>query len=176
MLEIICAGYLTLSINVCQNNELSLLTMTKKVEVLNIIKQDLALDRNYLAEIIANESEYRREADRERERHEINAPDENREDRVYRDADQHRRESESDDRVYRDADQHRRESESDDRVYRDADQHRREEHSEEEREWYDLDDIWNSREENLEEREAEERWDRDQREVETDRIYRQPNR
>ena len=139
MLEIICAGSFALSINVCLGEELSDLTVAEKAEILesNVIKQDLAINRGYLAEMIANESEYRKEADREGERHEINAPDENREDRVYRDAEQRRREDGYEGRVYRDAEQRRREDEYEGRVYRDTEQRRREDYSEEEKERYE---------------------------------------
>lgn len=135
MLEIICASSIALSINTCQGEKLNPLAIAEKIEIRDVLKQGMP-NSDHLAEIIASESEYRREADREGERHEINAPDESREDGIDQ-AEQRRREIYSEDRIDRDAEQRRREVYSEDRIDRDAAQRRREEYSQEEREWYE---------------------------------------
>lgn len=134
MLEIICAGSLAWSINVCQGRESFDFASPEKVKISNVIQQDITSNRR-IAKGKPYESEYRRDADRDRDR-ELNEIRQDRDrDRIYRDADCYRRESEYDDedrdRIYRDADCYRQEDEYDDddqdRIYRDAEQRRRSE-------------------------------------------------
>ncbi len=132
MLEIICAGSLAWSINVCQGRESFDFASLEKVKISTVIQQDITPNRERLAKGKPYESEYRRDADRDRELNEIRNQDR---DRIYRDADCYSREGEYDDedrdRVYRDADCYRQEGEYDnedrDRIYRDAEQRRRSE-------------------------------------------------
>ncbi len=96
MLEIICAGSLAWSINVCQGKE-SLDLALIEVEISNVIKQDITWDREQLAKGKPYESDYRREADRDREQNEIQNDIRSRDrdrDRIHRDADYYRREGE----------------------------------------------------------------------------------
>lgn len=115
MLEIICTASLAWSINICQSNELMTLTGTEKVKISDIFQHNTTLNRENLAEYIISESEYRREADRERERLDIRNQDNDHRDRHYRDGEQRRREIEYGedhrDRHYRDGEQRRREIE-----------------------------------------------------------------
>ncbi len=133
MLEIICAGSLAWSVNVCQGREFFDFALNE-VKVSNVSIQDITLNREQLAKGKPYESEYRREADRDREQNEIINQDRDR-DRIYRDADCYRRDSEygegDRDRIYRDADCYRRNGEYDeeerDRIYRNPDQYNRRE-------------------------------------------------
>ena len=112
MLEIICAGSLALSLNVCQG---------KNSIELNPIEQNIALDeKGYLAKGQPNESKYRQETDRELGKDEIEYRD-GRGSRDYQEAEQRRREIEYGNRenvndIYYDRD---RPSREEDRYYRD---------------------------------------------------------
>ena len=113
MLEIICAGSLALSLNICQG---------KNSIELNPIQQNITLDeRGYLAKGKPNESKYRQETDRDLRQDEFEYRD-GRGSRDYQDAEQRRREIEyGSDRenvndIYYDRDRSRREE---NRYYRD---------------------------------------------------------
>ncbi|WP_319418942.1 hypothetical protein [Pleurocapsa sp. FMAR1] len=85
MLEIICAGSLALSLNICQR---------KNSIELNPIQQNIALDKKgYLAKGQPNESRYRQETDRDLGKDEIEYRD-GRGSRDYQEAEQRRREIE----------------------------------------------------------------------------------
>lgn len=104
MLEIICASSLSLLIQVCPNTKSIDLALTEKVGISNLIQENIVLDREYLAKGRAYKSDYRREVDRQRERHEIRNRDRDHRDRNYRDRVNR-------DRNYRDAERRRREDE-----------------------------------------------------------------
>ncbi len=113
MLEIICAGSLALSINICQG---------KNSIELNPIQQNIVLDkRGYLAKGEPNESKYRQEADEDLGKDEIEYRD-GRGSRDYQEAEQRRREieyerdRENENDIYWDRD---RPSREEDRYYRD---------------------------------------------------------
>ena len=114
MLEIICASSLSLLIQVCPNTKSIDLALTEKVGISNLIPENIALDGEYLAKGRAYESDYRREADRQRERYELRNRDRDHRNRDHRDRnyrDRVNRDRVNRNRNYRDADRRRREDE-----------------------------------------------------------------
>ena len=148
MLEI-CLSSLFWSVNICSSIE-------SEKEVLKAIEGNTALGSVYLAQGRPYESDYERDAERERKQRDIwnHGGDRESEADTYRDRNRY------------DADDYRREAETE--IYREPDGHNR---GDDERDYYQRGTetyrIYRDRS-----RQDEDNY---RREVETDRIYREPN-